>query len=1129
MNTAEKIRHAIEKTSPFFMADEIKKYAEDFVREYSQIGDSPLYKGKHCGSKAEQEGSKYIYTQLKKIGLQAELLPFETTKFQFNDATITLPDGSAPIKPYACLTYPTAAGGITAEVVDVGKGDKEFYETHDIKGKIALIETKEDFEDGTVVGSFQMYEAEANGAAGIILYTDTYIYDRDTIRATYSLFDVHIPNATVSYNDAMRIKAYADMALAKPEDENLKVTMEIDSEYDRTGGTSYNVMGILPGRTDEYIVYSCHLDHFFYGVQDNVSSISTLLGIAKAMKESGYEPERNIVFLFTASHEIGKVDSAAPDILGAWTFYNKQKPELLGKTIVDINFEYGGLHTDNLRVLMSQEMKAQYSDFVSYMPDKSVKGLGPVIEESSPEDYYLLTWADSIAAIMGGIPLIMNDTIYDQIYMGTSPYMGRDHTNMDDMKIYDADANLGSIYWYGCLGIYMDNIKSLITDYENRAEYIALKDEEVQFLNEEGIDYSEFEKQRNLFKKLGTQVTAELKKANSSDRICESVNSKLLEIQKVIADVSDGLTTAAPCMLEVPHCVYIAKGILFRKAEEELEKNGYEEAFQHYLRKIDAVSLGERFGEGPAEELKEYVLGKNATWNKGKARNFFLGDELREDVWREAMAVNLEAVRASIAEETQGLKKANKLFVDLLFDLMDIGVDTMMEYVRKLTFLPHRKTGTAEGRQAADITKFEFEALGYDAILEEFPSNCWELKRCSLTVQGEDIECFIANGTNRQGETGVFSSDASETDIIYLGKGDAADFNGTDVTGKLVLCDIDFLTSHPSDLVNWAEGAEMYDPRGLTDKPLNKYDIYTPNNWPFNYKRAMEGGAAGFIGILNNYMDCHYYNEDYNEIVHMDTFMELPAVWISRQDGLKLIDKIKALGGAVKASLDVCTEFAWKPANVVSAKLQGKSDEMVLVHSHHDAISQGAVQDASGWSVIMALGKFFRELNPELREKTITLLSTDTHFTDYEGQSCYVEKHLNDGDRILYDFTIEHMAKEMELDENNGMIIHDEAESRMLYVDKEKEGLLQLVKEAVEMYDYEKTCIIPVGKSEGDYTKNDVCSDSYDFNAAGIPVVSVVCGPMYLFHPSDTIDKIHPESMEKTMKMYAYIILNCIN
>ena len=283
------------------------------------------------------------------------------------------------------------------------------------------------------------------------------------------------------------------------------------------------------------------------------------------------------------------------------------------------------------------------------------------------------------------------------------------------------------------------------------------------------------------------------------------------------------------------------------------------------------------------------------------------------------------------------------------------------------------------------------------------------------------------------------------------------------------------------------------------------------------------------MGILNHYIDCNYYNEDYRDIVHSDGFMELPAGWISKQDGRRLISKISKSGGSIAASLDLCTECAWKPANVVSGRLAGKSEETVLIHSHHDAISTGAVQDASGWAVVMALGKFFKSLPAELREKTVTLLSTDTHFTDYEGQSCYVEKHLKAGDKIIYDFAIEHMAKEMELGDDNSIVIHDEAETRMLYVDKEKDGLLDLVKEAVEMYDYEKTCILPVGKSEGDYTKNDVCSDAYDFNAAGIPVVSVVCGPMYLFHPSDTEDKIHLESMDKTLRMYAYIILNCIN
>ena len=73
-------------------------------------------------------------------------------------------------------------------------------------------------------------------------------------------------------------------------------------------------------------------------------------------------------------------------------------------------------------------------------------------------------------------------------------------------------------------------------------------------------------------------------------------------------------------------------------------------------------------------------------------------------------------------------------------------------------------------------------------------------------------------------------------------------------------------------------------------------------------------------------------------------------------------------------------------------------------------------------------------------------------------------------------------------------------QTAMAYVDKNADGLLELVRKAVERFDLEKTVIFPVGKSGGDFTNDDVCSDAYDFNAAGIPVVSILAAPMYLFH-----------------------------
>ena len=63
--------------SDSYLKNDIKKFCDaldieyqvDFVREYSKIGDSVLYGGKHCGSDAEHKGAEFIAECLKEIGV----------------------------------------------------------------------------------------------------------------------------------------------------------------------------------------------------------------------------------------------------------------------------------------------------------------------------------------------------------------------------------------------------------------------------------------------------------------------------------------------------------------------------------------------------------------------------------------------------------------------------------------------------------------------------------------------------------------------------------------------------------------------------------------------------------------------------------------------------------------------------------------------------------------------------------------------------------------------------------------------------------------------------------------------------------------------------------------------------
>lgn len=137
-NINPETKKAIELLSKKFEQAEMKQFLEELVISYSKIGDSSYYGGKHCGSDAEHAGAEYIYNTLTKLGIKAEMLPFQCTRFQFNDSSISYAGQSGEIKPYACLSVPTVPEGITGTLVNVGNGYQEFYENNDVKGKNRL-------------------------------------------------------------------------------------------------------------------------------------------------------------------------------------------------------------------------------------------------------------------------------------------------------------------------------------------------------------------------------------------------------------------------------------------------------------------------------------------------------------------------------------------------------------------------------------------------------------------------------------------------------------------------------------------------------------------------------------------------------------------------------------------------------------------------------------------------------------------------------------------------------------------------------------------------------------------------------------------------------------------------------
>ena len=286
----------------------------------------------------------------------------------------------------------SGSGDVTAEIVYANYGLKEDFETLeslgiDIKGKIVI---------ARYGGNFRGYKAkfaEANGAAGLIIYTDPKdsgfakglvypdgpYYNSSTIQRGSLLTanftgdpltpfepalpidgkkkvkrldpkeaQLHtIPVTPISYGEAEKILSQMT-GQPVPQSwqgglpftyrieggKSLTVRLKVVQNIDFVRAT--NVVGMLKGSEapDEWIILGCHLDSWGFGATDPSSGTAMLLSLSETLgmlKESGYTPKRSILIAHWDAEEHG--------VIGSTEWVEQLRDELNAKGVVYMNFD----------------------------------------------------------------------------------------------------------------------------------------------------------------------------------------------------------------------------------------------------------------------------------------------------------------------------------------------------------------------------------------------------------------------------------------------------------------------------------------------------------------------------------------------------------------------------------------------------------------------------------------------------------------------------------------------------------------------------------------------------------------------------------------------------------------------
>ena len=431
-------------------------YSYDLALRLEDIRSNDALGYRTAGSQAELDTGDMLKAQMEAIGLQnvtKDAFTLDTWTFEKAELTFTDSTGNpytAQLGGYQAQFVTDGAESFT--VIDGGQGTEADLCELDVAGKLVLIDINQR-ENWWI--NYPAYEASLRGAAAVIAVQDggyAEVSD-DALNAQDICGPADAPAFSMSRTDANALRAAMG--------ENNEITVTLDA-VSRVGfdGTSYNIVGMIPGTDpDAMILMSAHYDSYFAGFQDDNAAIALMFGIAKGIIDSGYQPEKTLVFCAMAAEEWGVSDTRYDWSTGAYNQIFRVHPEWVGKVIADINFELPAMNegdTDQIRT--SYELKTFVEDFRETVP--AVEGVFPQgIEVIVPTQ----TWSDDFSLSIAGVPSSVTAL---RGGFAQTHY----HSQFDNRDTYSEEAFLFHHNLYGMLMLAYDRCAVSPLDFSTRLE-----------------------------------------------------------------------------------------------------------------------------------------------------------------------------------------------------------------------------------------------------------------------------------------------------------------------------------------------------------------------------------------------------------------------------------------------------------------------------------------------------------------------------------------------------------------------------------------------------------------------------------------------------------------------------------
>ena len=245
-----------------------------------------------------------------------------------------------------------------------------------------------------------------------------------------------------------------------------------------------------------------------------------------------------------------------------------------------------------------------------------------------------------------------------------------------------------------------------------------------------------------------------------------------------------------------------------------------------------------------------------------------------------------------------------------------------MEKEKTNSVLGYRTAGSDAETATGEMLYKEMEQIGLkDVTKDRFTLDGWEFKKAVLkfTDEAGQTHEFQMGGYQTNFETDGFQ----DYELVYLGKGTAADYEGVNVKGRLVMVEIN-----------------------QRDEWWISFPVY----------QAYLRGAAALIAVqANGYGEIAETALNAQDIAGPDF---APAFSLSQADARILKEALRERA-SIHVSLDACSRVMpdVKASNIVGKIPGTETDSMILLSAHYDSYFDGFQDDNAAIAMMLGIAR----------------------------------------------------------------------------------------------------------------------------------------------------------------------------